>query len=246
LKKGLSPDFRFLEFGLGPLKGIDPRVLVSGDDDVDGFVLSLALAYNDIKTIQWINFILEKHQPSNTNEISADAGQWNGMRVQAARWLMALAHEVILAIARAKEIGLLERAPLKRVIRALPRRYRQLWKELVAVSTKSSAPGVKLRPYLRNLRNFGAFHYKYSEDLLKAYREFFLTGPSGAHNEWAYFSIGPSLRETRFFFADAAVQRMYTGDESLDALFAETSAFLNELHHTLSGFVLSYIISRSE
>jgi len=72
-EKGLAPDFRFLEFGLAPLRPIDPELLVTGDDDVDGFVLSLALAYNDIKTIHWMNFLLQKHQPADTSTISPEA-----------------------------------------------------------------------------------------------------------------------------------------------------------------------------
>ena len=166
-EKGLAPDFRFLEFGLAPLRPIDPELLVTGDDDVDGFVLSLALAYNDIKTIHWMNFLLQKHQPADTSTISPEAAQWNGMRVQAARWLMALAHEILHAIAHAKDKRVLDRAAVRKAVRSLPAPYATLWKELIAVSSSSSGRGVNLRPYLRNLRNSVAFHYAYPASLLK-------------------------------------------------------------------------------
>jgi hypothetical protein len=76
------PDFAAaLRWRLAPLQDFDPRRLVTGDDALDAFVLSLALAYNDLKAVQWMNFMLEMHHPPQPEEISPDAGQWNGMRV---------------------------------------------------------------------------------------------------------------------------------------------------------------------
>lgn len=99
-----------LRFNLADLKDFDPVLLVTGDQAVDGFVLSLALAYNDVKTMQWMNFMLDCNRPTPADAITAASGQWNGMRVQVARWLMALTHEILRAIAHAKETGVLEGA----------------------------------------------------------------------------------------------------------------------------------------
>ena len=78
-----------LQFGLGPLQDFDPELLLTGDDEVDGFVLALAVGYNDLKGIQWMNWMLSSHHPSDKQELSADAGQWNGMRsgkLRAGQW----------------------------------------------------------------------------------------------------------------------------------------------------------------
>ena len=78
----------------------------------------------------------------------------------------------------------------------------------------------RLRQYLRKTRNSAAFHYNYTDDLLKGYQTAF-SEPLTQYNAHAYASLGDSFKETRFFFADAAVQRLYAGDESLDARFDE-------------------------
>src|SRR5688572_16644968 len=71
--------------GLAQLQWIDPGLLLSGDDAVDGFVLALALAHNDIKTIWWINTLLREQKPDNVEDISPRHGEWGGIRVQVAR-----------------------------------------------------------------------------------------------------------------------------------------------------------------
>jgi len=67
-----------LRFNLADLKDFDPVLLVTGDEAVDGFVLSLALAYNDVKTMQWMNFMLDCNRPTPADAITAVSGQWNG------------------------------------------------------------------------------------------------------------------------------------------------------------------------
>jgi hypothetical protein len=240
-REAIANRVTLIPFGLAPLQTVDPASLITGDDDLDGFVLSLALAYNDVKTIHWIQYLLLKHPPADLLEISPDAGQWHGMRVQANRWLMALAHEIILSISRASAMGVLRKKSIRTVVKSLPAAYQELWMELVAVSTKPSGRGAALRPYLRDLRNEGVFHYKYPAKLLEGYKAFFLGGARVSHNEHAYVSMGPSLKETRFYFADAAAQRMYTGNQTLETRFKQAEAFSGDLHHTLAGFVWGYL-----
>jgi len=127
------------------------------------------------------------------------------------------------------------------VIKGLRPEYREAWDELVAVSTKSDERSLAIRPYLRDLRNDGVFHYAYHENLLAAYRKHFFTDAKVAQNEQAYVSIGRSFRETRFYFAHAAAQRMFLGDSGLDARFREADDFLEIVHHALAGFVWGYV-----
>jgi hypothetical protein len=229
--------------GLAPLQWVDPGSLLSGDDAVDGFVLALALAHNDIKTIWWINKVLGEQKPDNNVDVSPRHGEWGGIRVQVARWLIGLTHEVIHAINVAHTEKVLSRRNVRAAVNSLPDPYARLWKELIAVSTKPS--GATLRPYLRNLRNQGAFHFAYPTELLKGYRSFFLTDKRTNFNERAFVSIGPTLKQTRFYFADAAAQRMYTGDDDLESRFNQAIEFIRDLHHTLSGFVWAYVKQRA-
>lgn len=239
-----SDPLRVLKFDLAPIQDFDPLLLLSGEDAIDAFVLSLASAYNDLKMFEWMNFMLHSYRPPNVDAITADAGQWNGMKVQAARWSMAVAHEILHAIASAKEKGVLDKAPVLRTLKEMPIEDVQRWKSLVKASHQGQAAG-PLRAYLRDVRNYGVFHYSYSERLLRAYRAFFTVDPKSDHNGEAFVSIGPTMKETRFFFADAAAQRMYVGEADLQARFKETEKLLSELHHTIASFVWGYLKSRN-
>ena len=57
-------------------------------------------------------------------------------------------------------------------------------------------------------------------------------------------SFGPSLKQSRFYFADAAALRMYVGSADLNKLFAESEDLVMELHYTLQGFLFNYLTSR--
>jgi hypothetical protein len=233
-----------LGFSLAELQEFDPGLLLTGDGGVDGFVLALALAYNDLKSVHWMNFMLERNKPTPVDAVTPVSGQWNGMRVQAARWEMALAHEILHAIAHAKENGVLAKSEIRKAVRLMPSFQQQRWKQLIDVSSgKRPASGV-LRGYLRDLRNDGVFHYAYSERLVSAYRAFFQTDAKVAYNTRAYLSIGPTMNQTRFYFADAAAQRMYCGESDLETLFEEATELINELHHTIAGFVFAYLKHR--
>jgi hypothetical protein len=54
-------------------------------------------------------------------------------------------------------------------------------------------------------------------------------------------SLGATLKESRFYFADAAGQRMYVGTASTNQLFRESETLVENLHHALAGFVYSFI-----
>jgi hypothetical protein len=236
-----STKFEALKFNLAQLQTFDPALLLTGDAALDGFVLSLALAYNDLKSIHWMNYVLECHKPRSVDAITAVSGQWNGIRVQAARWLMALASEILHAVASAVEKGVLKKEPIRKTVRSMSAADARRWKQLVRVSTSPSKAKGPLRAYLRDLRNYGVFHFSYTDRLVNAYREFFEKDSKIQQNALAYLSIGPSLNHTRFYFADAAAQRMYCGQEDRQILFDEAADLVTELHHTLARFVLAYL-----
>jgi hypothetical protein len=89
------------------------------------------------------------------------------------------------------------------------------------------------------------FHYSYSERLTRAYRSFFETDAKVDQNRRAYLSFGPTMNSTRFYFADAAAQRMYCGQRDLQALFDESAELHEELHHTLAWLVVRFLKVRS-
>jgi hypothetical protein len=69
----------------------------------------------------------------------------------------------------------------------------------------------------------------------------FQSDPKHERNRQAYFSIGDTMNKTRFFFADAAAQRAYSGDVDMDTLFAQSQGLMDQLHHVIAGLLFEYL-----
>src|SRR5687767_1084243 len=86
------------DFDLAPLTELSPQVFrQNGHSDVDAFVLALALAYNDLKDINWMAEQLSKCKPAQA--VSPEVGQWSGMNIFTNRLTLALLNELLQAIA---------------------------------------------------------------------------------------------------------------------------------------------------
>jgi hypothetical protein len=217
---------------------------MSGDDGVDGFVLSIALAYNDIKGIDWLGQQMENCRPTDTTTVSAGLGQWNGIRTQVVRFTLGLIHEILHCFGNAHAKGVLNNATVRTAIEKLTPEYRERWKQVVAAG--NGKPVGALRQYLRNVRNTGAFHYNQSESLLKGYRDCFVDLNDTEHYKFAYVSIGRNMEGTRFYFADAAAQRVFVENPDVSAAFEAADRMRRVIHGVIHGFVMAYALVRSE
>ena len=121
--------------------------------------------------------MLERHHPDDKGAITSDAGQWDGMRVGASRWIMAICHEILHAVARAHETGVLSQPQVRTAVKQMGTEYLRRWKRLVKVAASPGTAKEPLRAYLRDIRNTGAFHFAYSEQLLEAYKANFVDDP---------------------------------------------------------------------
>ena len=69
------------DFDLAPLERFPPEVFASKDyNPVDAFILTLALAFNDMKGVQWFIVQLDKCKPEETG-IGPKVGEWYGTEV---------------------------------------------------------------------------------------------------------------------------------------------------------------------
>ena len=185
--------------------------------------------------------MLERNKPVSVDAITAVSGQWIGMRIQASRWLMALSHEILHAIAQAQETRVLARARIRKAVTIMPPGFAKRWKNLVNVSRGRAKATGPLRGYLRDIRNQSVFRMTTRHIWhMRIARSLRLT--KSRSNRRAS-SVGQTMNKTRFFFADAAASRMFCGQDDLEALFKESSDLVNELHHTLAVFVLAYLKS---
>lgn len=235
------------DFGLAPLTEFDPNVLKSGNRDVDGFVLSLALAYNDLKSIGWTHYQVDRHRPS---QMRADpvAGQISGMTVWVMRMSMAIFHELLKLVRKADQEGWLKSPEFQAALDLLDPDARGLWDAFVGVAVDKDGDSVvgdaaKLRKYLMLVRNNVSYHYDQPTALQKAYDAYFFERPRDEFNEAAYASLGKTLEATRFYFADAAASQYYDSADKRES-FQIVDPLRPLVNGALRTVVRAYLESR--
>jgi hypothetical protein len=172
---------------------------VHDDKDLVGMLmLGLALAFNDLKDVEYLVYQISKLLPQATTAALAPRGQLAGMQAHLARTLCGIAHEVIELLKRNREA--IEATEFQRYLKRLSREYKQSWKLLWNAAREHSAPKSR-DPLVRALffaRNKVAYHYA-EKDLRAAYTEHFRSA-----DDKPAASLGETMEQTRFYYADAA------------------------------------------
>jgi hypothetical protein len=188
----------------------------NGDDErtvqLKGFTIALALAFNDIKDVMWVNLQLHKCEPEEPPRIDTYRGQWVGMNGAFNRYAAGFMTEMGNCLKAAKEMGLLEtpafRAAEQRAAERAPFAV-PAWRQLViAFTTGDKQPDTRVARFLEHIRH-NSFHYGHEhkfKELRRGYRDCF-TGQVESHggNQSALASLGRNIWATRFYFADAAI-----------------------------------------
>lgn len=235
------PDFNYLE----PLTSLPRRLcLTKPEDPLSGLMLCLALAYNDLKGISWMDRQLIKCMPDDAAAITPESGQWNGMRIQAARYAFAIGHEILELLKRATAKKHLRSEGYLRVLAKVDPAALPAWRELVRLATTPDAPN-PLRKYLNMIRNTAAFHYD-PKILKRGYAIAFSAENQTPQAKYAYVSTGKTLAGTRWYFADAAVVRTYVADELGGKMFEDADDFMLRVRTALSGILEAWIAIRCE
>jgi hypothetical protein len=176
-------------------------------------VLSLALAYNDYKTTQWILHTAGTTQPDAVNKTPAN-GEWVGIRLHAWRLSMATLHELLNALETADKQGMLKDKVFQSALGRVSASTRREWLQLIDLARgKAHRP---LHKYLLKVRNNLVSHYYNPKMLSRGYRDRFIVTPKNEFNTHALASLGPTLRASRFFFADAGVEAAFFSPRSFE------------------------------
>lgn len=242
LKKAPAPP---PDFDLAPLTSYPPEVFRSNEPPVDEFVLSLALAYNDLKSIEWV--IQQMKRARRKAAIDAVTGQLLGMGIWGSRMTLGLIHELLKAIDVATKAGVLDNRAFTETVASIAPRARSAWSLLVAVATSADSREMtaKLRRYLVQVRNNAAFHYYQPTELHRGYKEHFFVRPRDEFNRSAFASIGENMERTRFYFADAAISRYYDSDAN-NELFKASTALRSPVNLALRSVVHAYLEYRKD
>lgn len=236
------------EFELAPLSDFPVDVFNSDCPDVDAFILTLATAYNDLKSFEWNYQIMTDAAPTEMI-IHPQVGQLYGMRVWATRFTIALMFELLLAIDRASSAGVTTHARFMRALALLTPEGRRRWERLERAATQSIDADESslddLVKWFAKVRNNLAYHYGQPKPLLQGYKRRFLDDPKEPSNEVLYASIGGNMAESRFYFADAASARAYDArDEHTKDLMARTTQMRAVVNGGLHAVVQAYLRHR--
>jgi hypothetical protein len=201
-----------LNFPLAELVGFDRSVFLNDPkyEALDGFVLSLALAFNDFKTMMWVWSLLDEFKPEEPKggAIEKKFGQFVGMRWHILRLLVGNFVELRGLISANQP--LFEETIWVRTLRKLSNTEAKSWNSVVEFDARAKTKGTwenKFHSLLEYVRNNGTFHYAQNQPLIRGYKRAFTKEGLGA--AYAYASLGKNLEESRFYFADAAVVEMF-------------------------------------
>ena len=230
----------FFDWPLAPLMEVPPELLIANTeerDDIDNLFLSLALLFNDLKTALLLLSWLESNKVDD--EITPRRGQHTGIAIHMHRYGFAILHELLQLINENRAIF---QGPVFAEIRRkhLLKGFRQMWDELYAEATSTTTG----RALLRRMRNDTIFHYGQPKTLVAAYREVFFKDPKTPSNTHAYASVGNTMEETRFYYADAAAQRAFAliaSQVQVDNAHAAVLPILERANNALVGLIGAFV-----
>lgn len=133
-------------FDLAPFSRVAPEVVVSreGRDRTEQFFLALALAYNDLKDVNWL---LEETKDAAQRyaaggEVTPQRAQVVGMSHHATRFILGITPEILTLV---KEFGAeIEGEYVQGLAARLTARHREAWETVVAARPSSFAADERL------------------------------------------------------------------------------------------------------
>ncbi len=199
-----SLDFR------GDLRTIKPERLIreGTEDPVADFFVVLGLIYNDIKSLTFHFVNVENTIRSfKPDEITAAKGEFAGMKSHLERLMVGTMRGLFEFIASSTAV--LAGGEFKVIHERMNADQRRRWDAIVAVATGQDINEGDMSDFLRVLvmiRSNLAFHYQ-SKVVRDGFTKYFYHNPvTRPENETCYYSRGDNMRDTRFFFSDAAGQ----------------------------------------
>jgi len=245
--RGVMSDYQKEVDLLAPLESFDYQAFVGSAEipqSVCDLVLSLALAYNDLRDSLFVRLLLDEVLPSGAS-ISPARGQFSGLIIARIRLQVGRVYELLKLVEKCKvEV---QHPYFRKVLKQLSKPGRESWS---ALETVAQATAVKdktnekpLIRALRYVRNRVAFHYD-PEHIRKGF-ELAFADPNTDREP--LLSRGGSLQRTRFYFADAAAAafiREKDTDQEVTQFLNGHGELVNDINRALYEVVTKFIASR--
>jgi len=189
----------------GNLKDISPRNIVDENkkDDLQTFFLILGLIFNDLKGLIFFQKTIEdNYRKPNIDEISAHAGEYNGLIAQADKLLIATVGEFFKFIEKNEFV--LNSIPFKLLLKKNNNQdYKNKWNDLVRLDDGSS-----VLSKIFQVRSNITFHYdNRMKELRRGFIDsFYLREKDLIQHKRAFYSLGNDMENTRIYYSDAATQ----------------------------------------
>ncbi len=229
---------------LAPLETFDPAAFqadLKTPQSLCNFVLALALIYNDCKDTIGARVMLIQSKPEGEYRVNRIWGTYYGMDLHLLRLFISLLHELFALIRDNREV--LDHPLMIEVIRQLRANARAAWNELVNVALDAT-PKSELGRALLLIRNKVLFHYD-PKCLFIGHSHHFL-GQDRIQDR-AFVSRGLSMSQSRFYFADAAVQgylHQTIGKDNWDDFIKNAAELFEQLNVSLLSIVDRFIQKR--
>lgn len=225
---------------LGALEEISPKLLVDEKKktDIQSFFLILGLIFNDLKGLVFFQkFIEDNYRKPDINEISAHAGEYNGLIAQADKLLIATVGEFFKFIEENKSV--LNSIPFLLLTKKLDSDNKYRWNDLV-----SMGDGSTVLSKIARVRSNVTFHYDNSmEELRRGFIDsFFIKRKDLIHHKRAYYSLGNNMENTRIYYSDAAAQDYIHSLLGVDDRVMIRKA-IDGMNHTIQGLLQVYLKS---
>lgn len=240
----------FVNFSNESLKTIDPARLIYGQvDKVADFFLVLGLFYNDLKNLNFhVIQTNTRFKSINKKKASSYAGEYGGIMSHLQRLFAATLHDFFRFIKENETV--LKTAEFNLLYKELNKDLKDRWDLIVKIST-SDNPGDSsdFSKILLLIRNNLAFHYyQSSKSLRKGFIDRFFNDDKNISNETAYYSIGSTMNNTRFFYCDTAAERslldQVTKKMAHDKYYKEFFQVVNHVNFTIMGLMREYLRQR--
>jgi hypothetical protein len=236
-------------FQLAPLTELNPEAIVpkqcatAEEERFAELMLTLALFFNDVKGILLAFDQIDAETKPAKDEVSAQAGQWVGLDMQRHRLLVALMHELFGVLKAFKPEATGER--MARLLKKMTPTARVHWSALFGrVGRNPSSKTKAFAAKLAQIRSNMAFHYDQPIPLLRGFRRHFYETPPHPSNEHAFCSFGRTMEETRFYYADAAVEQalwVVQGKDKPQAFLAEVREVIDQANQAIWAVLVAYL-----
>ena len=218
---------------IGSLEEISPTKIIDEekDDQLANFFLILSMVFNDLKSFLFFEKLLEEsYEQPDLENATVHLGEYAGLKVHVQKNLIGITSEFLLMLR--KNSDLLNIPRLQLLVRELK------WDELIDSAKNPNS----LYGNIYQIRSTITMHYDHQRKALRKgfMRSFFGEGKDIKQHKNAYYRIGDKMENTRFFYADAAVEDYIKSVLNMEDM-GKVTKVIEDMTHTIYSLLKEYI-----